>query len=98
MRVAISGVSRGIGEGLAKAVLAAGGAVLAFGRKEPSWRNQYEGRFSFFPCDMADPNALQQACSAVREPIDVLVCNAATFANNAWTAESFTPEALAHPP
>jgi NAD(P)-dependent dehydrogenase (short-subunit alcohol dehydrogenase family) len=45
---------------------------------------------------MADHQRLEQACSTVSDPIDVLVCNAATFANDAWMAESFSPEVLAN--
>lgn len=94
-RVAISGVSRGIGEGLARAELDRGGTVVGFGRTEPSWSGEAGPRFSFLLCDMADGGEIEQACSRVSDPLDVLVCSAATFANEAWSADSFTPAALA---
>ena len=92
MRIAISGVSRGIGEGIARAALARGDDVLGFGRTEPPWASE---RFTFVNCDMADHDGVTAACTTVADPIDVLVCGAATFANHAWTAETVAPDALA---
>lgn len=93
MRLAISGVSRGIGESLALAVLGRGDAVCGFGRTLPSWSHQ-KHEFSFYPCDMGKPDELAQACSDFTDPLDVLVCNAATFAQGAGTIECFHPDAM----
>ena len=94
MRVAISGVNRGIGEGLARAFLNNGDAVIGVGRQRPAWAAQDSENFRFVQCDMVDHASLEQRCSAITDPIDVLVCSAATFANGAGTIEWFHPEAL----
>lgn len=93
MRIVISGVSRGIGEGVARAALDAGNAVLGFGRTNAPWADE-RPNFTFIQCDMADHAGLAAACSNVVDPVDILLCNAATFANAAWTAETFDPQAL----
>ena len=93
MRLAISGVSRGIGESLSLAALARGHSVLGFGRTQPSWAEQNPA-FSFNHCDMGKATEVEEACSQLSEPIDVLICNAATFAEGAGTIESFHPEAM----
>ena len=94
MRIAISGVSRGIGEGLARGALHSGDAVLGFGRTKTAWADSADG-FEFFECDMAKPEEVAAACSRVSDAVDVLVCNAATFANGAGSIEYFHPDALA---
>lgn len=94
MRVAISGVNRGIGEGLARAFLNNDDAVIGIGRQRPAWGAQDSESFRFVQCDMVDHASLEQRCSAITDPIDVLVCSAATFANGAGTIEWFHPEAL----
>lgn len=43
---------------------------------------------------MADHEGLAQTCSRLAEPVDVLICNAATFADGAGTIEWFNPSAL----
>jgi NAD(P)-dependent dehydrogenase (short-subunit alcohol dehydrogenase family) len=93
MRLAISGVSRGIGEGLALTALDRGDAVQGFGRAVPSWASQ-ESKFTFTYCDMAKPDEVARACSEFKDPVDVLICNAATFAQGAGTIEWFHPEAM----
>ena len=94
MRIAISGVNRGIGEGLALAALGAGHSVVGLGRHRPSWADE-QSSFTFVECDMAEHARVAGACASIDGPLDALVCNAATFANGAWTADSFDPEALA---
>lgn len=94
MRIAISGVNRGIGEGLARGSLGAEHDVVAFGRSRPSWGVEDSGTFRFIECDMADHAGLEQACNAFDEPIDILICSAATFAVGAGTIEHFHPQAL----
>ena len=93
MRIAISGVNRGIGEGFALAALNAGHSVVGVGRRQPSWSNDHEG-FTFIECDMADHGWLVEACASIDGSLDALVCSAATFANGAWTADTFEPAAL----
>jgi len=93
MRIAISGVNRGIGEGVARAALNNGHFVVGIGRTPPHWADQ-QPAFTFICCDMSDHATLTDACSTLADPIDVLICNAATFASRAWTAQSFTDEGL----
>lgn len=94
MRIAISGVNRGIGEGLARASLDRGDTVVAFGRGRPSWAANDSGTFHFIDCDMSDHDRLEEACVAYADPIDILICSAATFAVGAGTIDHFHPEAL----
>src|SRR5438045_2191150 len=94
MQIAISGVNRGIGAGLARTFLSHGHAVIGFGRMQPMWTDQDCSEFRFLECDMADHTRLEELCLAVADPIDVLICNAATFANGAGTIEGFHPDAL----
>lgn len=94
MRIAISGVNRGIGEGLLRASLANGDTVVGLGRKQPSLTGDRATRFLFVECDMAEHDRLAAACSTITEPIDVLICSAATFADGAGTIEWFHPDAL----
>lgn len=94
MRIAISGVNRGIGERLAKVSLHNGDSVVGFGRQKPSWADEDPAVFTFIDCDMADHVRLEERCAEIRDPIDVLICNAATFANGAGTIEGFHPQAL----
>ena len=93
MRIAISGVNRGIGEGLALAALAAGHSIVGIGRQQPSWAGDHKA-FAFVDCDMADHRRLAEVCASIDGPLDALVCNAAIFGNGAWTADSFDPAAL----
>lgn len=93
MRIAISGVNRGIGEGLARE-FAKQDDVIGFGRSRPSWAGSDSSDFQFVKCDMADHARLEEVCSAISDPIDVLICSAATFADGAGTIEWFHPQAL----
>jgi NAD(P)-dependent dehydrogenase (short-subunit alcohol dehydrogenase family) len=94
MRIAISGVNRGIGEGLALAALDRGDKVIGFGRKAPSWADDSASAFRFIECDMAEAAELARASNSVADPIDVLVCSAASFASGAGTIEHFHPDAM----
>ena len=94
MRIAISGVNRGIGEGIARTAIERGGLVVGIGRKRPSWADEGHPSLSFIECDMANPAQIAEACLSIAVPIDVLICNAATFATGAGTIESFHPQAM----
>jgi NAD(P)-dependent dehydrogenase (short-subunit alcohol dehydrogenase family) len=94
MRIAISGVNRGLGEGLARRALEDGEEILGFGRSAPSWADRGMSNFKFFESDMANHSALAELCSGLADSIDVLICNAATFANGAGAIEWFHPEAM----
>jgi NAD(P)-dependent dehydrogenase (short-subunit alcohol dehydrogenase family) len=93
MRLAVSGVSRGIGESLSRQALARGDSVHGLGRTLPPWADDMK-EFVFSNCDMAEPGQLVKACSQISGAIDVLVCNAATFAEGAGTIEYFHPDAM----
>jgi NAD(P)-dependent dehydrogenase (short-subunit alcohol dehydrogenase family) len=90
--VAISGVSRGIGAGVAEAFLNADWRVLGFGRSRPAWVAGTDAEF--FECDMADPAGVKAACGRVSGSIDVLICNAATFGSRAFHLHDFDPAAF----
>lgn len=94
MRIVISGVSRGIGEGLARLALESGDTIVGIGRKAPSWAVHEGAAFEFAECDMSDPHRLEQVCSGIPGPIDVLICSAATFAQGAGTIGQFHPDAM----
>jgi NAD(P)-dependent dehydrogenase (short-subunit alcohol dehydrogenase family) len=94
MRIAISGVNRGLGEGLARAFMDRDDSVVGFGRTRPSWANEYSQQFRFIECDLSDHSRLEEACAEVVDPIDVLICSAATFADGAGTIEWFHSQAL----
>jgi NAD(P)-dependent dehydrogenase (short-subunit alcohol dehydrogenase family) len=94
MRIAISGVNRGIGEGIARASFDDGHSIVAFGRSRPTWAVEDSDTFRFIECDMSDLARLEDACGDFTDPIDVLICSAATFAAGAGTIEHFHPQAL----
>lgn len=93
MRLAISGVSRGIGESVSLMALDRGDTVRGFGRTLPSWAGQ-KPLLTFSTCDMAKADELAKACAEFADPIDALVCNAATFAQGAGTIEQFHADAM----
>ena len=94
MRLVISGVNRGLGEGLARRAISGGDTVLGIGRSSPAWASDGHASFRLIECDMSDHAALADACSRFIDPVDVLICSAATFANGAGTIECFQPEAM----
>lgn len=94
MRIGVSGVNRGIGEGLAREFLRNGDIVTGFGRRRPEWVLAETPNFHFVECDMADHHRLEEQCSAMTGPLDVLICSAATFASGAGTIDDFHPHAL----
>ncbi len=94
-RVLITGVSRGIGEGLLRQYLARGHHVHAMGRSCPDWAVAYGSALRFIPCDMADPIALEAACDAVAEPLDSIIVSAADFGADAYLLEQIDPAAFA---
>lgn len=94
MHLVISGVNRGLGEGLARRAISDGDTVVGIGRSSPTWAREVHSSFHFIECDLSDHAALADACSGLAEPVDVLICSAATFANGAGTIEWFHPEAM----
>ena len=88
-RIVISGVSRGIGEGVCRRFLEAGWIVHGFGRSAPACSGAWSERFRFHRRDMADLNGLTEACSEVPGPVDVLLCNAASFGDLAYHSHDF---------
>lgn len=88
-RVLITGVSRGIGEGLLKRYLENGHEVDAIGRSAPGWTSAHGARFRFHSCDLADINALVETCRAVVTPIDTLICSAGDFGSEAYWLDQF---------
>lgn len=92
-RLALTGVSRGIGSALGQLALDKGWELEAFGRGQaPSW---LEGRGAFHHCDMADPSAVRAAGERLQGPLDVLICNAATFGGDAFHLHDFSDTAFA---
>jgi NAD(P)-dependent dehydrogenase (short-subunit alcohol dehydrogenase family) len=95
-RVLITGVSRGIGEGLLRSYLEAGHEVHGMGRSAPEWALTYGERFRFYACDLADLDSLVPACRAVASPIDTIICSAADFGADAYLLEQFDNAAFVH--
>lgn len=88
-RVLITGVSRGIGEGLLRHYLEAGNEVDAIGRSAPEWAAAHGARFRFHACDLADINALVEVSRAVTTPLDTLICSAGDFGSDAYLLGQF---------
>lgn len=91
----ITGIGQGIGLALAVALLADGWYVLGTVRRLPDPDTdpvplQFRDRLRRIILDMSD----LAACAAVAEeqagPLDVLVCSAASFGNDAFTADNFS--------
>jgi NAD(P)-dependent dehydrogenase (short-subunit alcohol dehydrogenase family) len=84
----LSGVSRGIGAGVARSFLAQGWQVHGLGRSAtPDLLGFSE--FYFHPCDMRDANGVVEACAALPAAVDVILCNAATFGGEAFYCDNF---------
>jgi NAD(P)-dependent dehydrogenase (short-subunit alcohol dehydrogenase family) len=92
-RVLITGVSRGIGEALARRFLHLGWAVEGLGRSPPSWAAAPPGQFRMHKADLGDLAAVERACDAVGE-IDLVINNAAEFGGGAYFARDFRADAL----
>jgi NAD(P)-dependent dehydrogenase (short-subunit alcohol dehydrogenase family) len=89
--VVITGVNRGLGEGLARVFLAQGWRVVGLGRQAPAWASGDVARFSFRSCDFADHQSVARACARIVGPVDVFIANAATFGGNAFHSHEFDP-------
>ena len=78
--VLVTGGSRGIGAGIARAFLGAGADVIVCGRSTPAQLPQAGGRCAQFSvCDVRDADAVAGLCAAIvaeHERLDVLVNNA----------------------
>lgn len=92
--IAISGVNRGIGEGAARTFLNAGWRVYGIGRSAPDWFSEFGETAHFINCDMSLPNEVAVAASSITDPLDVLLCNAASFGNEAFHLERFSCDAF----
>ncbi len=82
--VIVTGVSRGLGEALAIALLARGARVLGLGRSS-SERLRGE-RYRFVRCDLADPGGIEAAVAPAVAELASLPLRAATLINNAAVA------------
>lgn len=92
--IAVSGVSRGIGEGVARAFLSSGWRVYGIGRSTPAWFSEYCETAQFINCDMSRPDDVAVAAREIDAPLDVLLCSAASFGNEAFHLEHFSSEAF----
>jgi NAD(P)-dependent dehydrogenase (short-subunit alcohol dehydrogenase family) len=78
-RVVITGVSQGLGEALARLFLVAGWSVKGIGRNAPEWATNGGDKFAFHRADLMNESEIREACSRIREPIDILINNAGIF-------------------
>ena len=92
--VAITGINRGIGEGLTRRFLDAGHKVIGMGRSAPSWIENYGDHARFIYCDFSKPETISTAAAAIEGPIEVLICNAASFGAGAFHLYQCEPIAL----
>ena len=80
--ILITGANRGIGLALATLALKRGDKVIAGCRMPESatelsgLQKNYPGHCSIIKLDVVDEQSLESAASIVREPLDLLVCNA----------------------
>lgn len=82
--VIVTGVSRGLGEALAVALLARGARVLGLGR---SSSERLDGeRYRFVRCDLTDPGGIETAVAPAVAELALLPLRAATLINNAAVA------------
>ena len=75
----VTGVSSGIGAGLAVELLARGWNVIGLSRREPAWTVPGEGAFSFRSVDVSELNELDHRISGLLDgipAIDLAVLNA----------------------
>jgi NAD(P)-dependent dehydrogenase (short-subunit alcohol dehydrogenase family) len=93
--VAITGINRGIGEGLARRFLSAGNNVIGLGRRAPAWLENNSNLLQFINCDFSDPSMMDGAAEQVTGPVDVLICNAASFGSGAFHLSQTTHGAFA---
>src|SRR5947209_17424337 len=79
-RVVVTGGTRGIGAGIARAFLRSGGQVLVCGRTEPAALPSADGRpAAFVPADVRDPEQARRLIATAAERfggIDVVISNA----------------------
>lgn len=84
----VTGASRGIGAGIARCILAAGGAVLGVARTRRSDRPADDDGYRFLEIDLLQPDAADRALAAALEAfgqVDALVNNAgAHLSAPAW--------------
>jgi NAD(P)-dependent dehydrogenase (short-subunit alcohol dehydrogenase family) len=92
--VAITGVTRGIGEGLARRFIALGSHVVGIGRAAPIWFENYRDQTQFVECDFSKPSMVETVTSRISKPIDILLCNAASFGADAFHLAQTSHEAL----
>lgn len=92
--VLLTGASSGIGEGLALALAKRGAILGLLARREAELRDLAHrceadgGQARFFPADVTDPSAVQDAADRLCEEfghIDVLIANAGIGGNNVET-------------
>ncbi len=93
-RVVLTGVNRGIGEGLARSFLQRGWEVIGLGRQPPDWAEGAPEGFRFFICDLADPASVEAACTQVTGPIDLCFSSAASFGDGAFNLSDFQADAF----
>jgi NAD(P)-dependent dehydrogenase (short-subunit alcohol dehydrogenase family) len=79
-RVVVTGGTRGIGAGIARAFLRSGGQVLVCGRTEPAALPSADDRqAAFIPADVRDPEQARQLIATAAERfggVDVVISNA----------------------
>jgi NAD(P)-dependent dehydrogenase (short-subunit alcohol dehydrogenase family) len=93
--VLITGVQRGIGAALLHAFANAGwrvhGTVRALKSEDAPDQQAGDPHVILHECDIADWPALASLAASITEPLDVVINNAATFADRAFRADELDP-------
>ncbi|TVY07261.1 (S)-benzoin forming benzil reductase [Paenibacillus cremeus] len=91
----ITGVSRGIGEALAKRLLQPSNRVIGISRKAneqlAAWAEKQEAAYEFFPYDLKETQGLDALLERVFAKVNKQETSSVTFINNAGMLEPIMP-------